>query len=188
MGASFFWERRYRRSSPRRFAFLLVIVEGFDQAGEHFRRSLEQRLGLRLRDFSNVFTQMFDDLTHLSFYFMRVANGIIFQRGIHTSGAFLEAWLLFIWLRPLFLSAGFIGSGTLMSSAALKSISCSCSCTMIARKVSLNANSPIASAWRMRSQYRPTVSRSFSSSARSIATGSLEVLTGLGVTLGMPPR
>src|ERR1019366_7488984 len=81
----------------------------------------------------------------------------------------------------VFLSDGFLGRGTLMPSAALKSISCSCSCTMMARKISLNANSPIASAWRMRSRYRPTVSRSFSRSARSIATGSFEVLTGLGV-------
>src|ERR1039457_318068 len=152
MRASFFWDCPYRCSLPRRFGFLLIIVEGFDQAREHFRRSLEQRLGLRLRDFSNVFAQMIDELTHLSFYIMRMTNGIIFQRGVHTSGAFLEAWLLFIWLRPLFLSAGFIGSGTLMSSAALKSISCSCSCTMIARKVSLNANSPIASACRIRSR------------------------------------
>src|ERR1017187_6576773 len=54
----------------------------------------------------------------------------------------LETWLFFTWVRPLFLCAGFVGGGTLMSSAALKSISCSCSCTMIACKVSLNANSP----------------------------------------------
>src|ERR1017187_9605559 len=124
MDASFFWRCRYRCSSPRRFGFLLIIVEGFDQAGEHFCRSLEQRLGLRLGDFANVFAQMINELTHLSFDFLRVANGIIFRRGVHISGAFLEAWLLSIWLRPLFLSAGFIGRGTLMSSAALKSISC----------------------------------------------------------------
>src|ERR1039458_7516044 len=100
MRASFFWECRYRRSSPRRFGFLLIIVKGFDQASEHFRRSLEQRLGLRLRDSSNVFAQMIDDLPHLRFDFMRMANGIIFQRGVHTSGAFFEVWLVFIWFLP----------------------------------------------------------------------------------------
>ena len=62
---------------PRLFAFLLIIVEGFDQPGEHFRRSLEKRLSLRLRDFSNICAQMIDKLTHLSFDFLRVVNGVI---------------------------------------------------------------------------------------------------------------
>src|ERR1017187_2869065 len=175
-------------SSPSRFALFLVIVESFDQASEHFRGSLEERLGLWLRDFANVLAQMLDELTHPSFDFLRMANGAILRREFHAYRPFPETWCFFSWPRPLFLPAGAFARGTLISSAALKSISCSCSCTIIARKVSLNANSPIASAWRMRSRYRPTVSRSFSRSARSIATGSLEVLTGLGVTLGMPPR
>src|ERR1039457_6084486 len=105
MRASFFWDCPYRCSLPRRFGFLLIIVEGFDQAREHFRRSLEQRLGLRLRDSSNVFAQMIDELTHLGFDLLRVANGIIFQRGVHTSGAFLEAWVLFLCVRSLLLVA-----------------------------------------------------------------------------------
>src|ERR1039458_7529796 len=175
-------------SSPGRFALLLVIGEGSNQAGEHLRGSLEERLGLWLRDFTNVPAQMLDEPTHPSLDLLRVVNGIILRREFHPSRPFLETWCFFTWPRPLFLPAGAFASGTLMSSAALKSISCSCSCTMIARRVSLNANSPIASAWRMRSRYRPTVSRSFSRSARSIATGSFEVLTGLGVTPGMPPR
>ena len=41
---------------------------------------------------------------------------------------------------------GFLAGGTSIPSAELKSISCSCSCTMMARRVSLRANSPIASA------------------------------------------
>src|ERR1017187_6068818 len=98
---------RHELSSPRRFAFFLIIVEGFDQAGEHFRRSLEQRLGLRLRDFSNVFAQMLDELTHLSFDFLRVMNRVILGRRFHISGAFLEAWWFFtcstIFCRPAFL-------------------------------------------------------------------------------------
>src|ERR1035441_5401883 len=188
MGGSLLWAGGLGFSSPGRFALILVIVEGFDQTGEHFHRSLEKGHGLWLRDFANVLAQMLDKLTHPSLDFLRVVNGVILRREFHASRPFLETWCFFSWPRPLFLPADVFARGTLMSSAALKSISCSCSCTMIARKVSLNANSPIASAWRMRSRYRPTVSRSFSRSARSIATGSLEVLTGLGVTLGMPPR
>src|ERR1035441_2089597 len=182
MGGSLLRAGRRGFSSPRRFALFLVIVEGFYQAGEHFRRSLEERLGLWLRDFTDVLAQMLDELTHPSLDFLRMVNGVILRREFHASRPFLETWCLFSWPRPLFLPAGVFARGTLMSSAALKSISCSCSCTMIARKVSLSANSPIASAWRMRSRYRPTVSRSFSRSVQSIATGSLEVLTGLGVT------
>jgi hypothetical protein len=34
---------------------------------------------------------MIDELTHLSFDFLRVVNGVILGRGFHTSGAFLEA-------------------------------------------------------------------------------------------------
>ena len=58
MGAFLFWECRYGFSAPRRFVFFLIIVEGSDQAGEHCRRSLEERLGLRLRDFPNVLANM----------------------------------------------------------------------------------------------------------------------------------
>src|ERR1035437_2803822 len=139
-------------SSPRRFALFLVIVEGFDQADEHLRRSLEERLGLRLRDFLNVLAEMLDELAHPSLDFLRVVKGVILRREFHTSRPFLEAWCCFSWPRPLFLPASAFARGTSMPSAALKSISCSCSCTMMARKVSLNANSPIASAWRMRSR------------------------------------
>jgi hypothetical protein len=32
MGAFFFWECRYGFSAPRRFVFILIIVEDFDQA------------------------------------------------------------------------------------------------------------------------------------------------------------
>src|ERR1035441_2453955 len=188
MGGSLLRAERRGFSSPRHFALFLVIVEGFDQAGEHFRRSLEERLGFWLRDSPDVLAQVLDELMHPSLDFPRVVNEVILRREFHASRPLPETWCFFTWPRRLFLPAGAFARGTLMSSAALKSISCSCSCTMTARKFSLNANSPIASAWRMRSRYRPTVSRSFSRSARSIATGSLEVLTGLGVTLGMPPR
>jgi len=41
MGGSFFRAGRDGFNSPRRFGFVLIIVEGFDQAGEHFRRGLE---------------------------------------------------------------------------------------------------------------------------------------------------
>src|ERR1035438_4308834 len=152
MGGSFLRAGRPGFRLPRRFALFLVIVEGFYQADEHLRRSLEERLGLWLRDFTNVLAQMLDELTHPSPDFLRMVNGVILRREFHVSRPFLETWCFLSWPRPLFLPAGAFARGTSMSSAALKSISCSCSCTMIARKVSLNANSPIASAWWMRSR------------------------------------
>src|ERR1035438_6393969 len=85
---------------------------------------------------------MLDEPTHPSLDFLRVVNGVLLRREFHASRPFLEAWYFFSCPRPLFLPAGTFARGTLISSAALKSISCSCSCTMIARKVSLNANSP----------------------------------------------
>src|ERR1039458_10109314 len=141
-------------SSPGRFALLLVIGEGSNQAGEHLRGSLEERLGLWLRDFTNVPAQMLDELTHPSLDLPRVVNGIILRREFHTSRPFLETWCFFTWPRPLFLPAGAFASGTLMSSAALKSISCSCSCTMIAQEqeheidlsAALDINVPLAKA------------------------------------------
>src|ERR1035437_1637581 len=97
MGAFLFWECRYGFSAPRRFVFFLIIVEGSDQAGEHCRRSLEERLGLRLRDFPNVLAQMLDELAHPSLDFPRVVNRVIFGREFHTTGEVLEAWAFFIW-------------------------------------------------------------------------------------------
>src|ERR1035441_8141672 len=93
-------------SSPSRFALFLVIVKGFDQAGEHFRRSLEERLGLWLRDFTTVLAQMLDELTHPSLDFLRMVNGAILRREFHASRPFLETWCFFSWPRPLFLPAG----------------------------------------------------------------------------------
>jgi hypothetical protein len=80
------------------------------------------------------------DVCRLTFLFVSVTGFIALRHGVASRGF------------DHFLPAGFIAGGTFMSNAALKSISCSCSCTMMARKVSLNANSPIASAWRMRSR------------------------------------
>ena len=88
MGGSFIRTGRRGFSSPRRFALFLVIVEGFDQAGEHFRRGLEERLGLWLRDFPNVLAQMLNELTHPSFDFVRVVNGVILGGGFHVFRAF----------------------------------------------------------------------------------------------------
>ena len=61
------------------------------------------------------------------------------------------SYLRAAWPLPgLALSKDFFCGGTSMPSASHKSISCSCSSTMMSRKVSLSANSPMASAWRMR--------------------------------------
>src|ERR1017187_8266432 len=95
MGGSLLRAGRRGLSSPSRFVLFLVIVEGFDQAGEHFRRSLQERLGLWLRDFTNVLAQMLDELTHPSLDLLRVVHGVIFGRVFHTSGELLEAWRLF---------------------------------------------------------------------------------------------
>src|ERR1039458_4738263 len=102
MGGSLLRAGRRGFSSPRRFALFLVIVEGFDQAAEHFRRSLEECLGLRLRDFPNVLAQMLDELAHPSLNFPRVVNRVVFGREFHTSGEFIEAWRLFTWFRQVF--------------------------------------------------------------------------------------
>ena len=83
MGGSFLRTGRRGFSSPGRFALFLVIVEGFDQADEHFRRSLEKRLGLWRRDFTNVLAQVLDELTHPSLDFLRVVNGVILGGGFH---------------------------------------------------------------------------------------------------------
>src|ERR1039458_10752858 len=103
MGGSLLRAERRGFSAPRHFALFLVIVEGFDQAGEHFRRSLEERLGLWFRDFTNVLAQMLDELTHPSLDFLRMVNGVIPRREFHASRPFLETWCFFSWPRPLFL-------------------------------------------------------------------------------------
>jgi hypothetical protein len=64
--------------APRRFAPIRIIVEGFDQAGEHFRGRLEERLNLRFRDFFYVLAQMPDELPHPSPDLLRVVNRLIF--------------------------------------------------------------------------------------------------------------
>src|ERR1035438_497024 len=106
MGGSLLRAGRRGFSSPSRFALFLVIVEGFDLAGEHFRRSLEEGLGLLLREFGNLLSQMLDELTHPSLDFLRVVNGVILRRELHASRPFPETWCFFSWPRPLFLPAG----------------------------------------------------------------------------------
>src|ERR1017187_1974830 len=83
MGGSLLRAGRRGFSSPRCFALILVIVERFDQAGQHFRRSLEERLDLWVRDFTNVLAQMLDELRHPSLDFLRVVNGVILGGGVH---------------------------------------------------------------------------------------------------------
>src|ERR1039457_5193527 len=90
MGGSLLRAGRRGLSSPSRFVLFLVIVEGFDQAGEHFRRSLEERLGFWLRDFTNVLAQMLDELTHPSLDFLRMVDGVILRREFHASRTFLD--------------------------------------------------------------------------------------------------
>jgi hypothetical protein len=109
MGGAFIEAGRHGFGSPRLLALFFIIVEGFDQAGEHFRRSLEERLGLRLSDFSNVFAQMIDELAHLSFEFLRVVNRVIPGKGFHTNDAFLEAEVVFIVFRQCFARKAFWG-------------------------------------------------------------------------------
>src|ERR1035438_2853942 len=101
MGGSLLRAGRRGFSSPSRFALFLVIVEGFDQAGEHFRRSLEERLGLWLRDFTNVLAQTLDELAHPSLDFLRVVNGVVLRREFHASRPFLETSWFFSLRRPL---------------------------------------------------------------------------------------
>ena len=98
-----FWPGRRAFRVPHRLAFYRIIVQGLGQAGKHIRRSLEQRLGLRFRDFFNVRAQMVDKLTQLSLEFLHVVNRIVPGNGFHASDAFLEAWLFFAWFRPFLL-------------------------------------------------------------------------------------
>ena len=77
IGGAFLRAVRRGFRSPRRFNGLLVVVEGLDQASEHFCRSFKQCLGLRLRYLANVVAQMIDELAHLSFDFFRVVYGVI---------------------------------------------------------------------------------------------------------------
>src|ERR1022692_4490753 len=116
MGGFLLRAGRHGFSSPGRFALLLVIVEGFDQAGEHLLRSFKERLGFWLRDFPNILAQMLDELTHPSLDLPRVVNRINLRREFHTSRPFLETWCFFTWPRSLLLPAGAFASGTLMSS------------------------------------------------------------------------
>ena len=79
-------------SSPRCFALILVIVEGFDQSDQHFRRCLEERLGLWLRNFTNVLAQMLDELTHPGLDFLRVVNSVILGGGVHVFRDFSQCF------------------------------------------------------------------------------------------------
>src|ERR1039457_7129859 len=73
---------------PGRFALLLIVIESFDQPGEHFRRCLEERLGFRFDDLANVLAQMLNELTHVGLDFPGVMNWITVWSGFHI-GVFL---------------------------------------------------------------------------------------------------
>ena len=87
MGGPFLRAGRHGFGSPRRFAAFLVVVEGLDQASQHFCRGLEKRLGLRLWDFFNVFAQVINELTHPDLDLLRVPNGVYLGGWFHTSTA-----------------------------------------------------------------------------------------------------